>query len=56
MVETSLAEPAIIHNLGDVDLRVGAALENVGLEDNIRYRFRISFLEARSNELHWLVP
>ena len=39
MVETSLAEPAIIHNLEDVDLRVGAALENVGLEDNIRYRY-----------------
>ena len=39
MVETSLAEPAIIHNLGDVDLRVGAVLEDVGLEDNIRYRY-----------------
>ena len=39
MVETSLAEPAIIHNLGDVDLRVGAALKDVGLEDNIRYRY-----------------
>ena len=39
MVETLLAEPLLIHNLGDVDPRIGGALEDVGLEGAIRYRY-----------------
>ena len=39
MVETILAEPLLIHNLGDVDRRIGVALEDVGLEGAIRYRY-----------------
>ena len=39
MVETLLAEPLLIHNLEDVNSRVGVALEDVGLEDGIRYRY-----------------
>ena len=39
IVETLLAEPAMIHKLGDVDRRVRVALAEVGLKDSIRYRF-----------------
>ena len=39
IVETLLAEPLLIHNLEDVNSRVGVALEDVGLEDGIRYRY-----------------
>jgi peptide/nickel transport system ATP-binding protein len=37
-VERALAEPALIHGLGDVSLRVAGALDAVGL--GRRYRFR----------------
>ncbi|WP_249728925.1 ABC transporter ATP-binding protein [Acidovorax sp. CCYZU-2555] len=38
-VQTTLAEPLIIHRIGDHDARIGAMLRKVGLDDSFRHRY-----------------